>query len=103
MLDYDDPRAARLLLCYESPLGIQNIGPRGVRYSHVEILDSQVRHHHHHLGMRGHPALSLHTTLPRTLRILFMVYDIYRWDGHLFDVLYFNDVALVNWNARCMV
>jgi hypothetical protein len=53
--------------------------------------------------MRGQPGLSLHATLPRTLRILFMVYDIYRWDGHLFDVLYFNDVALVNWNARCMV
>jgi hypothetical protein len=80
VFDYEDSRAARLPLRYESPLGIQNIAPGGVRYSHVEILDSQVRHHHHHLGMCGHPALSLNATLPRTLGILFMVYDVYRWD-----------------------
>jgi hypothetical protein len=32
-----------------------------------------------------------------------MVNDVYHWDGHLFDVLYLNNVALVNWHARCMV
>jgi hypothetical protein len=32
-----------------------------------------------------------------------MVNDVYHRDGHLFDVLYLNNVAFVNWHARCMV
>ena len=53
--------------------------------------------------MCGSPALGLRASLPRTLRIVFMVNDVYLWDGHLFDVLYLNDVALVNWHAGCVV
>ena len=100
---YEDPRAACLILCYKSPLGIQNICPRGVRHCHVEILDSQFRHYHHYLGVCEHSLNA--TTLPHTLRVhlLLMIYDFYHWDRHLFDVLHFNDVALVNWHARCMV
>jgi hypothetical protein len=53
--------------------------------------------------MSGCPTFGLRASLSRNLRVVFMVNDVYHWDGHLFDFLYLNDVALVNWHTGCVV